>query len=824
MTNPALIYDDAAAFADIGDADGYDVADLYTDAAALYDELNADASGADDDAAGDEEFAGRDVADLYEEAAGLVEAANDADLSDEWHQVRRSGDAAFFGSIIKKAKKAVSKARSAVSSVARTVAKAAAPITSTVRSLAKVAAPLLPLAKTVAAFVPGAGSAVGAALSAVEGVAKGKSLSAIALDAARGALPGGPLAAQAFNSAVAMAQGQNVSEAMIGAARSMVPPEAQQAFDIGVGAVLREKAHKRVAPPPIRRLGQRLVQHDARGLDLDEAAALCQCSASDAAAAIGAITGAVQRIARGGSPVLLHEPDLAQLIRAGKLSLNHAVTALGTHVAPWQGRERRGVAVRAGDHTRVAAAFEPMRLSALNPSEARKLLNVSLIRNMPHAAKMRMITGADAKGLTPDGGFYIVDSSDYGLQQIATKLGHPGDGWKLLRDANLAPNGAQKKLASNGSFTLLNKGDKLELPAGWKTVTAAPPPPAPPVGAPPVAVVIPGLGTVPIPPGLPAPPPGGGGTVSPPISGGGVSSYKRSADGGSLPTGARLGNATKIAHQLSNGEFPSELAKRYARPSPNTDWRDLRGVNPTKKLNADGTFAIWPAGEIVNIPDSWVMAASGLPATPPQPDITTPPRIGPIVVPAPPVAPPIGLPPGYVPPAYVPPVYVPPAPPPKAPPKVEDVLPTPPKNDGGGGGGGYGGGGGETGGGGSSDYWKGYSTDGAVQAKGMLIRYLVEAAHTQTSPPLGTQTVDTTALWDQRAQEATRIFQKAQGIVTSGTPDDVTYQALRAWNAAFVSPGSGGGTTTTTTTPPKGDGDGGILPLILAGAAAMMLK
>lgn len=832
-SHPALMYDDAAAFSDQGDADGYDLGDIHEDAAALFYDLNADASGTGED------YGDRDVSDLYEEAAALVETANDNDLSQEWYEGRRSGDAAFFGKIIKKAKKAVSKAASAVSTVARTAAKVASPVTNLVnrapgmgllKKVTRIAAPMLPLAKTVASFVPGAGTAVAAALSAAESMAKGKSLEAIALDAARGALPGGPLAQMALDSAMRLAQGQSVTEAAIAAARSQIPAEAQTAFDIGIGAVLRDKARKAVAPPAIRRLGQRLLQGDARGLDLDEAAALCQCSPGDAADAIGSITGAVQRVARGGSPVLLREPALSQFVRGGKLSLDKAVTAFGSHVAPWQGRERRGVAIQAretrgGALRRVAAAFEPARYSPLTASETQRLMGVPAVRNMPRGALIRMVTGADARGITPDGGYYIVESSDYGLQQIATKLGHPGDGWKELRNANLAPLGAQKKQASNGSFTTLNPGDKLELPAGWKTVPAAPPPPAPPTSTPPVSITVPGVGPVPVPP---LPPigggggGGGGGVAAPP----GLSGYKRSADGGALPAGARLGQgATKIAHLLSNGEYPSELAKRYARPSPDTAWRDLRGSNPTKKLNADGTFAVWGAGETVNIPDTWV--TSGAADGDDDGGITAPPKVGPVVLPPPPKPPVIGggttppIPPLPTPPVV--PVVTPPAPP--APPKIDDVLPTPPKNQPPGPGGGYTGGGGEGGGGGSSDYWKGYTAEGAVQAKAMLIRYLVEDAKTQTSPPLGTQTIDTTALWDQRAQEATRIFQKAHGLITTGTPDDVTYQALRAWNQAFATPGTGGGTPTPTTTPAKtGGGGDAILPLIIAAAGALLLK
>lgn len=809
--NPAILYDDAAAFADLGEADGYDVADLYTDAAALFHEQNVD--GGD---AADVDHSGRDIADLYEEAAGLVEAANDTDISEEWREVRRSGDAAFFGKLIKKAKAVVSKAKSAVSSVARTVAKAAAPVVSAVKRVAapvtgvigkalKVAAPLLPLAKTVASFVPGAGTAVSAALSAAEAIAKGKSLSAIALDAARGAIPGGPLGQTAFSSAVALAQGSSISEAALAGARSMVPPEARQAFDLGVGAVLREKAAKRAAPPRIRTIAKRLVQSDARGLDLDAASALCSCSPGDAADAMASIAGALQRIARGGEPVLLREPEISQQIRAGKLSYDQATTAFGSYRAPWQTRERRGVPIRAGKVQRVGAAFEPARLSGLTQSDATKLLAIPTIRSMPRGALVRMIAGTDARGLTPDGAIYVVESGDYGLQQIATKLGHPGAEWKELRDANLSPNGAKKSLnPATGAFTFMNAGDKLSLPAGWVKTTAAPPPPAPPADAIPVSITIPGTGlTIPRPPVLPddrddAPPTG----AVPSIAG-----YKRTGDGGSLPLGAKVsGGATQVAHTLSDGEFPAELARRYGRPAPATEWRDLRPVNPSKTLNADGTFKVWATGETVNIPDSWI-TFSTTPALPVKIDPAPP-----IVVPKLPPAPVIpGLPPVPVVPAL---------PPVKVEPKLEDILPTKPPilPDEPGGGDDYTGGGGEGGGGGSSDYWKGYTPDGAVQVKAILIRYLVEEAKTQTTPPLGTMPVDTMAAWDQRAQEATRIFQRAQGLVPTGTPDDVTYQTLRAWLASRPLSGGGGGTVAPAS------GGGGILPLLIAAGAAFMFK
>jgi hypothetical protein len=831
MGNPAIVYDDASAFGDAsglgGAADGYDLEDLYTDAAALHYDLQADdASGAEP---ANDDYSGRDAHDLYEEAAALVEEANDDDVSQEWAEIRRSGDAGLFGGLMKKAKRAISKAKAAVSSVARTVA---APVASVAHAasrlapkrltsaigrlsklpgqLARLPGPLLPLAATVASFVPGAGSGVAAGLMAANALAQGKSLAAVALEAARGSLPGGPLAQQAFNGAVALSQGKSLTEATIQAARSMVPPEAQQAFDLGVGLVLKDKAAAKSAAPKIRRIAQRLVQGDARGLELDDAAALAGVSSDDAASAIASITGAVRRIARGGSPVLLREDDLQRKIRDGKLSVDSAVTSLGSYHAPWGSRERRGVPIHAGGVQRTAAAFEPMRLSALSPTEAHRLLAIPAIARMNKGALVRMISGADARGLTPDGVWYVVESSDYGLQQIATKLGHPNAEWKEFRDANLAPNGAKKTLnPATGSFTFLNAGDKLQLPASWVTVTAAPPPPAPPAGTQPVSITVPGIAGQP-PVTIAAPPtPTTGGTPT-------LASYHRATDGGALPSGAKLnaGGATKIAHTIAGGQYPANLAKLYARPQPDSDWRDLRGVNPSKKLKANGEFESWPAGETVNIPNTWV--TTGAP-TGETPGTTTPPGGGGVTIE--PVTPPAKI----------------------DPPKLEDVLPTPPKKDdptptppakddpappgpvtppGPGKGG-------ESGGGGSSDYWDGYTESGAIQAKSILIRYLVEDAKTQTNPPLGTMPIDTTALWDSRAQEATRIFQRAMGFVQSGTPDDVTYQGLRAWNQARTSGAvPGGGTTPTpTTTPAKAAGDGGgVLALIVAGALATMIK
>lgn len=103
-----------------------------------------------------------------------------------------------------------------------------------ISAAANVVTKALPFVKTALSLVPGIGTGINMALSAAESLAKGRPLTDAFLDAAKSALPGGPVAQSAFTAAVSLAKGQRIDEALLNAAKSNLPPEAQKAFDVGV--------------------------------------------------------------------------------------------------------------------------------------------------------------------------------------------------------------------------------------------------------------------------------------------------------------------------------------------------------------------------------------------------------------------------------------------------------------------------------------------------------------------------------------------------------------------------------------------------------------
>jgi hypothetical protein len=97
-------------------------------------------------------------------------------------------------------------------------------------------------------MVPGIGTGVAAAIGAGAALAEGKSLDEVAKAAIKGAIPGGPVAAAAFDTAVKAASGENLGKAALESARNLVPAgPAQKAFDIGVAVATGEKLQNAVA-------------------------------------------------------------------------------------------------------------------------------------------------------------------------------------------------------------------------------------------------------------------------------------------------------------------------------------------------------------------------------------------------------------------------------------------------------------------------------------------------------------------------------------------------------------------------------------------------
>jgi hypothetical protein len=95
---------------------------------------------------------------------------------------------------------------------------------------------IAPYVESVTSLVPGIGPEVAAGLALSCALAEGKPISDAAIEAAAAAVPGGPIAQQAFRAAVsigsAISKGQSLGDAALAGVRSALPPgPAQSAFD-----------------------------------------------------------------------------------------------------------------------------------------------------------------------------------------------------------------------------------------------------------------------------------------------------------------------------------------------------------------------------------------------------------------------------------------------------------------------------------------------------------------------------------------------------------------------------------------------------------------
>ncbi len=84
---------------------------------------------------------------------------------------------------------------------------------------------LAPYVQTVVSFVPGVGQGVAGAMGAAVAIANGQPLSDAVLSGIKGAIPGGPIAQSAFSAVSAVASGKSISAAALSA---LPLPEAQK--------------------------------------------------------------------------------------------------------------------------------------------------------------------------------------------------------------------------------------------------------------------------------------------------------------------------------------------------------------------------------------------------------------------------------------------------------------------------------------------------------------------------------------------------------------------------------------------------------------------
>ncbi len=114
-------------------------------------------------------------------------------------------------------------------------------ILNNLKSQVKAAKDIAPYVQTVISVVPGVGTGISGAIGAATALASGQPINQAVLAAARGSLPGGPLAAAAFDAAAAVAQGKSLSNVALAAIplppaqKEILTQSLQVAKDIAAG-------------------------------------------------------------------------------------------------------------------------------------------------------------------------------------------------------------------------------------------------------------------------------------------------------------------------------------------------------------------------------------------------------------------------------------------------------------------------------------------------------------------------------------------------------------------------------------------------------------
>lgn len=369
------------------------------------------------------------------------------------------------------------------------------------RDLGNVAA-VAPYVQTVLSIVPVLGSGVNAALSAGLAVAQGQPITSALVGALKSALPGGPLAASAFDAAYNVVRGQNIGDAALDAMRSQLPggDVAKRAFDTAIavakgqniqqalvasatGAALdavkgspimtnalssTQKTIAALSPVATRALsdvgpsvlkiagniapalttlsqGAALVQSgllknpQLRGLSVEDLAKTFNVTSNTAREGMGAVLSAVSRA--GGTSAMNVAENVEKRLDP-KMTFDTAMATLASHAR-----------IPATSHNVLGHGARELRYYT---DRAGRLGRVA-------AFNARSAAG-DAMGLDPSGTTYVVDPGDT-MSKIALKVAGSSAKWPELAAANTQVKDPSKIFV----------GQKLALPFSWVKKTPTTP-------------------------------------------------------------------------------------------------------------------------------------------------------------------------------------------------------------------------------------------------------------------------------------------------------------------------------------------------------------
>ena len=327
----------------------------------------------------------------------------------------------------------------------------------------------LPIAATVASFVPGIGTGVAAGLSGAAALSQGKSLKDIAADAALGAIPGGLAARAVLRAGIGVAKGQNVLKTV---AKEGVRYAKER---IGGGELVQRGLDIAVAGAQGHNL---LKSAEAQALDyarthggalVGSAAnvALQAAHGQNIAKAAGREALSVARANLPSLPANVNSVVSAVTSRIPKVPMNLTRPNFGmpASVSPENiarvrqvsvGRRRPNMSPKISPTARRTASFRPLSMATRG----------FLVKALPHMA-------GEISGLSETGAQWIVEKGDTG-SKIALKLTGNANRWTELRSVNPKIMGRGADLVKKYGFPIY-VNDLVNLPASWIKVSAQTP-------------------------------------------------------------------------------------------------------------------------------------------------------------------------------------------------------------------------------------------------------------------------------------------------------------------------------------------------------------
>lgn len=729
-------------------------------------------------------------------------------------------DAALFGAI-KRAAKGVAKGvggaakgvAKGVGGAAKGVAKVASTVARPVGELSK--SPLWNIAQTGVSFIPGVGQGVSAGMAAAAALGRGQSVRDIALQAARGAIPGGPVAQAAFDVAVGAVRGQRIDRAALGAVREQLPggEAARAAFDAGVALAEGKRLDSTAAAAMRNELGR-------SGRDVFDRAVRAANVRRGFPSRDQIVFPGLGRAESSVARALATQPGFRGLRLnqiASRMSLPTQAARKGA--AAWLQRfGQRPVSVRdVGDFDSLEGAAE--RLGVELPDDLDELEAPAPYPNivpLPPVAVSRALLLRLAQDGPPDvrraiqahgllamlaqnvgeldgTGGWVIRSGDLPFN-VAQKVTGDGNRWKEIPLANPDMKVVHKKDSAGkviwSGIEPWTAGKRFNLPPGWI------------VGAMPEITVPTATSSV---PGVAVSPSVAGGPPFPPPS--------------VYPAGY-----PSAYYIVQAGDTGTAIAKRIT--GDGNRWKELRDMNPGtadpqigmranvgQKLHLPPTWVkpqpilmplplpVPSPGEWIETPDYWVSTSPGQPTGSPSSSIPTA-TFPTVSEDAPPLA---TLPPLASVPLPALPVSLPSAP---APVQAPAPAAAPPAVTG---------------------------TTQQVASVQVQLGYFFKAHSDATwsipDAPFGTLPSDYDGVWDQRSFQAMGAFQKwwnarnkPPSLRTDGMPDAQSIAALRAQIDEDLGMGKAGGVVAGSQAAPKAGG-GDAAPLLLAaGLGYVFLK